>query len=49
MLSNDAIMLEKYYDGTPEIISLSTEIGRLIGIVDANHLQKPRTEIKKKK
>lgn len=41
-------MLEKYYDGTPEIISLSTEIGRLIGIVDANHLQKPRTELRRK-
>lgn len=48
MLSNDTIMLEKYYDGTPEIISLSTEIGRLIGIVDANHLQKPRTELRRK-
>ena len=41
-------MLQKYYEGTSRIINLSTEIGRLLGIVDATHLRKPKTELRKK-
>lgn len=48
IVSNDTIMVEKYYEGTPRIINLSTEIGRLLGIVDATHLRKPRTELRKR-
>jgi Fic family protein len=48
MLSNDRIMKYTYYNGTPQIINLSTEIGRLLGVVDATHLRKPRTELRKK-
>ena len=48
MRSNDGIMLHKYYEGTPRIINLSTEIGRLLGVVDATHLRKPQTELRKK-
>lgn len=48
MRSSDGIMIHKYYEGTPQIINLSTEIGRLLGIVDATHLRKPQTELRKK-
>jgi Fic family protein len=48
MPSNDGIMVYKYYEGTPQIINLATEIGRLLGVVDATHLRKPRTELRKK-
>lgn len=48
MRSNDGIMIYKYYEGTPQIINLSTEIGRLLGVVDATHLRKPQTELRKK-
>lgn len=48
MPSNDAIMQHKYYDGTAKIISLSTEIGRLLGVVDATNLRKPPTALRKK-
>ena len=41
-------MIHKYYEGTPQIINLSIEIGRLLGIVDATHLRKPQTELRKK-
>ncbi|MEM6725656.1 MAG: Fic family protein, partial [Bacteroidota bacterium] len=41
-------MLEALYDGTPKVINLSTEIGRLLGIVDASFLRKPKTELRKK-
>lgn len=41
-------MLQKYYEGTSKIINLSTEIGRLLGIVDATHLRKPRTALRKR-
>ncbi|MBK6902082.1 MAG: Fic family protein [Saprospirales bacterium] len=41
-------MVHKYYEGTPQIINLSAEIGRLLGVVDATHLRKPRTELRKK-
>jgi Fic family protein len=41
-------MLQKYYEGTPKIINLSTEIGRLLGIIDATYLRKPKTELRKK-
>ncbi len=47
MLSNDGIMLQKYYEGTSKIIELSTEIGRLIGVVDSNYLQKPTTKLRR--
>lgn len=48
MRSNDGIMIHKYYEGTPQIINLSTEIGILLGVVDATHLRKPRTELRKR-
>ena len=48
MRSKDGIMIHKYYEGTPQIINLSTEIGRLLGVVDATHLRKPQTELRKK-
>ena len=48
MRSNDGIMIHKYYEGTPQIINLSIEIGRLLGVVDATHLRKPQTELRKK-
>jgi hypothetical protein len=48
MRSNDGIMKYKYYEGTSLIINLSTEIGRLLGIVDATLLRKPQTELRKK-
>lgn len=48
MPSNNGIMIHKYYEGTPKIINLSTEIGRLLGVVDATHLSKPQTELRKK-
>lgn len=48
MRSNDGIMLNKYYEGTPQIINLSTEIGRLLGVIGAQRLRKPKTELRKK-
>lgn len=48
MPSNDGIMIQKYYDGTTKIINLSTEIGKLLGIVDSTYLRKPKTELRKK-
>ena len=48
MRSNDGIVIQKYYEGTPQIINLSTEIGRLLGVVDATHLRRPPTELRKK-
>ena len=47
MPSYDGIMKSKYYEGTSQIINLSTEIGRLLGIVDAAHLRKPTTKLRK--
>jgi Fic family protein len=41
-------MVERYYEGTPRIIHLSTEIGRLLGMVDATHLRKPKAELRKR-
>jgi Fic family protein len=41
-------MLNKYYEGTPQIINLSTEIGRLLGVIGAMPLRKPKTELRKK-
>ena len=40
-------MIRKYYEGTTEIINLSTEIGRLLGIVDSTYLRKPETALRK--
>ena len=48
MRSNDAIMINKYYEGTSKIINLSTDIGKLLGVIDATHLSKPQTELRKK-
>lgn len=48
MRSNDGIMIHKYYEGTPKIINLSTEIGRLLGVIDTTNLRKPQTELRKK-
>ena len=48
MRSNDGIMIHKYYEGTPRIINLSTDVGTLLGVVDATHLRKPRTELRKR-
>lgn len=47
MLSYDTIMIRKYYEGTTEIINLSIEIGRLLGIVDSTYLRKPETALRK--
>ena len=47
MLSYDGIMKNKYYEGTSQIINLSTEIGKLLGIVDSAHLRKPTTKLRK--
>lgn len=40
-------MQQKFYEGTPRIINLSKEIGRLLGIVDAAYLRKPQTKLRK--
>ncbi len=47
MRSNDVIMIQKYYEGTAQIINLSIEIGKLLGIVDATYLRKPKTHLRK--
>ena len=47
MASYDAIMIRKYYEGTSKIINLSTEIGRLLGIVDSTYLRKPQRALRK--
>lgn len=41
-------MIQKYFEGTPKIINLSTEIGQLLGIIDATYLRKPKTTLRKK-
>lgn len=48
ILSYDSIMQKRFFEATSKIIRLSTEIGRLLGIVDATHLRKPKTELRKK-
>ncbi len=40
-------MIEKYYEGTSQIINLSTEIGKLLGIVDSTYLRKPETHLRR--
>ncbi len=40
-------MVEKYYEGTTDIINLSTEIGKLLGIIDAANLRKPKTKLRR--
>lgn len=47
MPSNDRIMIQKFYDGTPKIVNLSIEIGKLLGIVDSTYLRKPQTRLRK--
>ena len=47
MRSNDGIMVQKYYEGTSLIINLSTDIGKLLGTIDAALLRKPRTSLRK--
>lgn len=41
-------MQKKFYEGTTTIINLATEIGQLLGIVDATNLRKPKTELRKR-
>ncbi|MEM0994117.1 MAG: Fic family protein [Bacteroidota bacterium] len=40
-------MLNKYYDGTPLIIKLSVEVGKLLGAIDAGNLRKPKTKLRR--
>jgi Fic family protein len=40
-------MVQKYYEGTAKIISLSMDIGRLMGIVDSTYLRKPQTNLRR--
>ncbi len=40
-------MIQKYYEGTSRIINLSIELGKLLGIVDANYLRKPETHLRR--
>lgn len=40
-------MIQKYYEGTSQIINRSTEIGKLLGIVDATYLRKPQTRLRR--
>lgn len=40
-------MIQKFYDGTPKIVNLSIEIGKLLGIVDSTYLRKPQTRLRK--
>ena len=47
MPSYDGIMKRKYYEGTSQIINLSSEIGKLLGIIDANYLRKPKASLRK--
>ena len=47
MPSYDGIMKHKYYDGTSQIINLSSEIGKLLGIVDSTYLRKPTAKLRK--
>lgn len=47
MRSYDGVMLQKYYEGTSEIINLATEIGKLLGVVDATHVRKPQTQLRR--
>lgn len=47
MLSNDSIMNQEYYELTGEIVNLSIEIGKLLGIVDSTFLRKPDTKLRK--
>lgn len=48
MRSYDGIKMNKYYEGTSIIINLSTEIGKLLGIVDSTYLRKPKTALRKR-
>lgn len=41
IVSFDSIMRNSYYEGTSKMISLSLEIGKLLGTIDANYLRKP--------
>ncbi len=47
MRSSDGIMIQKYYEGTTEIINLSIEIGKLLGIIDTVYLRKPKTHLRR--
>ncbi len=40
-------MIQKYYEGTPKIINLSLEVGKLIGVVDSTYLRKPPTNLRR--
>ena len=47
MLSYDGIMSQRYFEGTSQIINLSTEIGKLLGSVDAAYLRRPTARLRK--
>jgi len=47
MLSNDSNVIHKYYEGTSRIINLSTDIGKLLGVIDSTYLRKPETALRK--
>nr|WP_235295355.1 Fic family protein [Portibacter lacus] len=40
-------MINKYFEGTSKIINLSTEIGKLLGVVDSTYLRKPEAALRK--
>ncbi len=40
-------MIQRYYEGTSLIINLISEIGKLLGIVDATYLRKPQALLRK--
>lgn len=47
MASYDGIMKQQYYDLTSHILNQSMEIGRMLGVIDASHLQKPSAQLRK--
>jgi Fic family protein len=48
ILSNDTIMYKPPYQITTEILKLITSISERIGEINASHLYKPATELRKK-
>ncbi len=47
MPSYDGIMNQEYYQGTSRIINLATDIGKLLGTVDATYLRKPTSKLRR--
>jgi Fic family protein len=48
IVSNDTIKMKPPYDITPSILKLVTLISENIGAINATHLQRPTTELRKK-